>query len=103
MSDALAFRLVCTASLFFPFQLAPGNMFLNPKLDNFVLGEGSSELVMIPVVVALSVRGLLLLSNGHAGSISFPSVRTRMCGSFLVALLSSDCCWLLGEDIYANA
>ena len=91
-SDTLGFRLDCTASLFFALQLDPGNIFLSPKLDAFVVGEGSSELATILVAVALFIRGLLLLSAGHAGKMSFPSVRTRISGSFRWEFFGWSCC-----------
>ena len=91
-SDTLGFLLDCTPSLFFALQFVPGNILLNPKLGDFVVGEASSELAMFPATVALSARVLLVLCAGHAGNMCFPSVRTRMSGSLLAELFKSSCC-----------
>lgn len=91
-SDTLGFLLDCRASLFFPLQAAPGNILLNPKLEDFKVGEASSEFAIFPVTVALSALVLLVLSAGHAWDVSLPSVRTRMGGSLLAELFRPSCC-----------
>ena len=90
-SDTLGFLLDCRASLLFALQFAPGNILLNPKLEDFVVGEASSELAMFSATVALSARVLLILSAGHPEDMSFPSVRKRMSGSLLAELFRSSC------------